>query len=141
VVAGEKAIGALFTEEQETFLEEVGGQRIDFDTLTTFGPLQAHRWRFEVPACPWRITAELWKREDGARLMEVSIKSPVIQAAVAIAGFMAFLAEVGAEQDLEQQTKTRWALSHHAALARAAAEAQAGAAGSAEGEPAALASS
>lgn len=131
VVAGEKAIGALFSEEQERLLEELGGQRIDFDTLTTLGPLQAHRWKFEDPACPWPITAELWKREDGARLMELSIKSPVAQAAVAIAGFMAFLAEVGAEQDLEQQTKTRWALSHHAALARAAAEA----------EPTALASS
>jgi hypothetical protein len=125
VVAGERSIGVLFTKEQEEFLEALGGQRIDVDDLTSFGPLMAHRWKFEDPACPWPITAELWRREDGARLMEVSIKSPVAQAAVAIAGFMAFLAEVGAEQDLEQQTKTRWALMQHAALARvAAAESQ-----------------
>ena len=45
-------------------------------------------------------------------MIEASIKSPVAQAALAIAGFMAFLAEVGAERDQEEQTKTRWALSN-----------------------------
>jgi hypothetical protein len=118
VVAGDKGIAKLFTKEQEAFLSSVGKQHIDYDSLRTLGPLQAHRWKFEDPACPWRMTAELWKREDGARLMEISIKSPVTQAAVAIAGFMAFLAEVGAERDLEQQTKTRWALNYHAEVLR-----------------------
>ena len=47
-------------------------------------------------------------------MTEVSIKAPAVQAAVAAAGFMAFLAEVGAERDNEQQTKTRWALSYYA---------------------------
>lgn len=118
VVAGEKNIAKLFTQEQEDFLASIGKQHIDYSSLIVLGPLQAHRWKFEDPACPWGMTAELWKREDGARLMEVSIKTPVIQAAVAIAGFMAFLAEVGAEQDLKQQTKTRWALQHYADLLR-----------------------
>ena len=120
VIAGNKTIARLFTREQEDFLATIGKQHIDYDTLSILGPLQAHRWKFEDPACPWRMTAELWKRQDGERLMELSIKTPVIQAAVAIAGFMAFLAEVGAEQDLKQQTKTRWALHHHAALLRKA---------------------
>jgi len=120
VVAGDKGIAKLFTQEQEDFLTAIGKQHIDYDTLSILGPLQAHRWKFDDPACPWRITAELWKRQDGARLMEMSIKTPVIQAAVAIAGFTAFLAEVGAEQDVEQQTKTRWALHHHAELLRKA---------------------
>jgi len=54
-------------------------------------------------------------------LLEVSIKAPVVQAAAAIGGFMAFLAEVGAERDNEQQTKTRWALEFYAGkLARKA---------------------
>lgn len=118
LVAGEKAISKLFTREQEDFLATIGKQQIDYDSLSILGPLQAHRWKFEDPACPWEMTAELWKREDGARLMELSIKTPVIQAAVAIAGFMAFLAEVGAERDLQQQTKTRWALEYHASLLR-----------------------
>ena len=66
---------------------------------------------------------ELWKRQDGARLMEVSIKARVAQAAVAMAGFMALLAEMGAERDLAQQTKTRWALLYHAKLLRQKAKA------------------
>ena len=47
-------------------------------------------------------------------MLEASIKAPAVQAAVATAGFMAFLAEVGADKDNEQQTKTRWAISYYA---------------------------
>ena len=46
-------------------------------------------------------------------MMELSIKAPAAQAAVAVAGFMAFLAEVGAERDAQQKTKTRWALDYY----------------------------
>ena len=45
--------------------------------------------------------------------MELSIKAPAVQAAVAVGGFMAFLAEVGAERDKNQQAKTRWALDYY----------------------------
>ena len=50
--------------------------------------------------------------------MEVSVKAPAIQAAAVMAGFMAFLAEVGAERDTNQQAKTHWALDHYAARLR-----------------------
>ena len=36
------------------------------------------------------ITGELWQRSDGARLFEVSIKVPVVQAAAASAGSWRF---------------------------------------------------
>ncbi len=119
VAVGKKGIGGLFTNEQVKFLKVVGGRSIDFDALVVFGPLESHRWQFDDPACPWTITAELWRRQDGARLMEFSIKSPIKQAAVAITGFMAFLAEVGAEQNVEEQTKTRWAMAQPAENASA----------------------
>lgn len=115
VAAGERAIQATFTAEQEEFLSTVAGRRIDFDTLAVLGPLMAQRWRFEDPACPWPMTAELWRREDGEQMLEVSIKAPIVQAAVAIGGFMAYLAEAGAERDTGEQTKTRWALDYYAA--------------------------
>ena len=89
--------------------------KIDYSTVAILGPLHAQRWNLEDRGCPWPITAELWRREDGERLMEVSIKAPIPQAAAAIGGFMAFLAEMGAERDTEQQTKTRWALEFYAA--------------------------
>ena len=129
VVAGEKRIPALFTEEQEEFLKEMAGHVPDLTQLAVLGPLHAQRWDFEDPACPWPITAELWRRADRATLMEVSVKAPAIQGAAVMAGFMAFLAEVGAERDNNQQAKTHWALDHYAARlrTRAAAKPRAGA--------------
>ncbi len=115
VVASKMSIAKLFTSAQEAFLSEMADRKIDYASLETLGPLQAHRWKFEDPACPWGITTELWKRADGARLMEMSIKAPAVQAATALGGFLAFLAEVGAEQDRTQQAKTRWALDYYAA--------------------------
>lgn len=118
VVAGEKRIASLFTREQEAFLAEVAGKAPDIGRLAVLGPLRAQRWDFEDRACPWPLTAELWVREDGATLMEASVKAPSIQAAAVMAGFMAFLTEVGAERDVHQQAKTRWALDYHAGRLR-----------------------
>jgi len=115
VASGDKPVQAVFTAEQEEFLMTVAKRKIDFAELAVLGPLLAQRWRFEDPACPWPLTAELWRREDGQQLMEVSIKAPIVQAAAAIGGFMAYLAEVGAERDDSEQTKTRWAMTYYAA--------------------------
>jgi hypothetical protein len=114
VASGKRQVKDLITREQRAFIEETAKRTIDFDRLVVLGPLRAHRWQFEDPACPWEITGELWIREDGQRMLEASIKTPAVQAAVAFAGFMAFLAEVGADRDKEQQAKTRWALSYYA---------------------------
>jgi hypothetical protein len=59
--------------------------------------------------------------------MEMSIKARVVQAAAAIGGFQAYLAELGAERDSDEQAKTRWALGFYAAKLRAAAKKQAAA--------------
>jgi hypothetical protein len=118
VADGKKGVAKLFTAEQEQFLLVMAGRQIDYSSLVALGPLEARRWKLQDKACPWPITAELWTRGDGDRLMEASIKAPVAQAAVAIGGFMAFLAEVGAERDSDQQTKTRWALDYYAAKLR-----------------------
>jgi hypothetical protein len=114
VAAGKRPIRELLTAAQKKFIERTAKRKIDFDALVVLGPLRAHRWRFEDPGCPWPITAELWIRADRDRMMEMSIKAPAPQAACAAGGFMAFLAEIGAERDREQQTKTRWALSYYA---------------------------
>jgi hypothetical protein len=114
VVAGDKGIAALFTEEQEDFLKEMSGRGADLAQLSILGPLRAQRWDFEDPACPWPITAELWRRKDGATLMEFSVKAPAVQGAAVMAGFLAFLAEVGAERDTAQQAKTHWAVDFYA---------------------------
>jgi hypothetical protein len=115
VAQGQMSIAKIFTEAQETFLQTTAGRTVDLAGLAVLGPLMAQRWQVVDAACPWPITVELWRREDGRRLVEVSIKALAVQAAVAIGGFMAFLAELGVERDKEQQTKTRWALEYYAA--------------------------
>lgn len=118
IAAGKKAIASLLTPDQEKFLASVAGREIELAGLCVLGPLRANRWEFKDPGCPWAMTAELWTRGDGKRLMEVSIKAPAVQAAAAVGGFMAFLAEVGAERDKDQQSKTRWALDYYVAAKR-----------------------
>jgi hypothetical protein len=114
VAAGKDPVASLFNEEQLLFLLSMANKKIDYAKIVMIGPTQAWRWKYNDPALPWPLTGELWQREDGARLFEVSIKVPVVQAAAAIAGFMAFLAEVGAEFDDGQQAKTRWVLDYAA---------------------------
>jgi hypothetical protein len=114
VAAGKEPIASLFSEEQLLFLLSMANKKIDYTKVVVLGPMRAWKWKYNDPALPWPITGELWKRDDGSQLFEVSIKSPVAQAPAATAGFMAFLAEVGAEHDHGLQAKTKWALEHAA---------------------------
>ena len=115
VAAGKNPISNLFTEEQLLFLLSLASKKLDYAKVVVMGPVRAWRWKVNHPGLPWPITGELWEREDGAQIFEVSIKTPVAQAAAATAGFMAFLAEAGAVEDDGQQAKTRWVLEHYAA--------------------------
>jgi len=118
VAEGKLGVAALLTEEQRRFLLEMMKLELDLARLLIMGPMQAQRWKFSDPALPWPITAELWRRDDGELIFEASIKAPVEQAAVAAGGFLAHLAEIGAERDHAQEAKTRWALEHYAGKSR-----------------------
>jgi hypothetical protein len=118
VASGELGVAALLTDEQRRFLRDVAKLEFELSRLHIMGPMRAQRWKFSDPALPWPITAELWRRDDGALILEASIKAPVEQAAVAAGGFLAHLAEIGAERDHAQEAKTRWALDHYAGRAR-----------------------
>jgi hypothetical protein len=111
----EKAsLASLLGKAQELFLAEMATIRYELADLSVLGPIESSCWKFDHPGLPWPVSAELWKRGDGATVLEVSTRVPVAQAAVANAGFFAFLAELGAERDNAQQMKTRWALDYYA---------------------------
>jgi len=111
-------VSDLFGQEQLLFLFSLANKRLDYERVVVLGPVRSWRWKYQDEGPPWPITGELWERDDGERLFEVSIKVPVAQAAAATAGFMAFLAEVGAERDAGQQAKTRWTLQYEASKHR-----------------------
>lgn len=118
VAAGDEPIGSLFTEEQINFLLSLAHRKLSYSKLIVLGPIEAFRWKLAEAALPWPLTLELWRRPDGEQIMEVSVKAPAVQAAVIYFGFMAFLAEVGAERDDNQQAKTHWALDYFAVQAK-----------------------
>jgi hypothetical protein len=121
VEAGKEPIATLFGEEQQLFLLSMAKHQLDFTNIVVLGPVQAWRWKFTDPGLPWALTTELWQRNDNARLLEVSIKVPLVQAAAARAAFVAFMAEVGADHDDGQQAKTRWTLEHYSRQPRGSA--------------------
>jgi hypothetical protein len=126
VAEGKLGVAALLTDEQRRFLLEMAKLELDLARLLVMGPMQAKRWKFSDPALPWPITAELWQRDDGELIFEASIKAPIAQAAAAAGGFLAHLAEIGAERDHAQEAKTRWALEHYAGKSRGKAAKPAG---------------
>ncbi len=117
VAAGEVPFASLFNEEQLKFVLAMAQRQFDYARVVPLGPVRAWKWKFTDPGLPWDLTVELWRRDDGERLLEASIKVSVPQAAVAIAAFGAFLRDRGAQTDECQQAKTRWALEYHAAKA------------------------
>lgn len=114
VAAGAVPIETLFTETQKQFLTDLAQHGVDFSEVQVMGPMQAWRWNFKSDGLPWKLFAELWKRDDGEQICEVSIRVPVQQAAAAKGGFMAFLAEVGADREEGQLAKTHWFLDYYA---------------------------
>ncbi|MGB3037992.1 MAG: hypothetical protein WBB72_11535, partial [Methyloceanibacter sp.] len=99
-----------FKKEHGDFLSDIGRKAInkalgrdtvDFDTLTIFGPIMAHRWEFCYAGCPWPINSELWVRCDRDRLMELSIRCPASHAAFATFGFKGLLDDIGVQRDVE----------------------------------------
>ena len=113
VAAGDKPISVLFTEDQLQFLVDLAKHPFDFSEVRVMGPMKAWRWEFKNEGLPWKLYAEVWERDDKDLICEVSIKVPVQQAAAAKGGFMAFLAEVGAEREEGQLAKTHWFLDYY----------------------------
>lgn len=110
VAAGKRDIHKLYSSDQEEFLKEMAPKPVDFEKLSNLGPIEAHRWKFKDPGLPYDITAEEWRLPDGRDLLEVSIKVKSEQLAAAVAGFNAFLDELGFGAEANQETKTRVAL-------------------------------
>jgi hypothetical protein len=123
VVAGNVPLTHLFTKAQEQFLKEMCRIRHPLAGLTMLGPVDVLWWKIAHAGVPVPMTAELWTRGDKAQMLEASIRVPSSQAAFANSGFLAFLAEVGAERENAQQAKTRWVLQYYASRIEAGARA------------------
>lgn len=108
--AGDADLASIFDQDQKQFLTRMCGISANLDALVPFGPVDVSWWKTSYTGLPVPMTAELWRRSDGATLLELSIRIDSRQAAFASGGFLAFLADLGAKPDNASQAKTRWAM-------------------------------
>lgn len=126
VAAGTRAISKLLSKDQEAFLEAFSKTAIDLDALAVLGPIATLRLETERPGLDYELTAERWTMPDGGKLLELSIKCPPDEAAVARMAFEGFLAGHGLDTHGIQQTKTKRALEGFAKRLKAECPADSG---------------
>ena len=114
VAKGKRAIGKLFSSEQERFLAEFYKGPIKFGMLRVMGPIRVLRWKPRHETFSHEVTLEEWRLPSGDDLVEVSIKAPPNKALQAQKEFEAHLRQLGLDPEGAQDTKTRAALEYFA---------------------------
>jgi hypothetical protein len=115
VAKGKRAIGKLFSTDQERFLSEFYKGSIGFEKLSVMGPIRVLRWKpKQHENFPHELTLEEWRLPNGDDLVEVSIKAPPNEALKARKEFEAHLKGLGLDPKGAQETKTRTALEYFA---------------------------
>ena len=114
VAEGKRAIGKLFSKDQERFLSEFYKGPVGFGQLRVMGPIRVLRWKPEHETFPHELTLEEWRLPNGEDLVEVSIKAPPDEALRARKDFDTHLRELGLDPEGAQDTKTRTALEYFA---------------------------
>jgi len=114
VAKGKRAIGKLFSNDQERFLGEFYKGSVKFGDLRVMGPIRVLRWKPKDKAFPHEVTLEEWRLPNGEEMVEVSIKSSPSEALQARKDFDAHLRGRGLDPEGAQETKTRTALEYFA---------------------------
>jgi hypothetical protein len=115
VAEGKRAIGKLFSNDQERFLRELYKGALDFSDLRVMGPVRVLRWKPKHESFAHELTLEEWRLPNGEDLVEVSIKAPPNEALQARKEFDAHLRALGLDPEgTPHDTKTRTALEYFA---------------------------
>lgn len=120
VAKGERAIGKLFSADQERFLTEFYKVPVGFGKLRVMGPIRVLRWKPKHESFPHELTLEEWRLPSGDDLVEVSIKASPSEALQARKAFETHLRGMGLDPEGAQETKTRTALEYFAGVIKEA---------------------
>ena len=120
VAKGKRAIGKLFSGDQERFLSEFNKDMVEFGKLRVMGPIRVLRWKPKHETFPHELTVEEWRLPSGEDLVEVSIKAPPNKALQARKEFDTHLRGLGLDPEGAQDTKTRTALEYFASILKEA---------------------
>jgi hypothetical protein len=80
----------IFSEPQRELVRALRGLELRADALGRFGPIEALTWKVDG-----RFSVEEWTFPSGTRLLEVSLRAPIAEAASARAELDRFLAARG----------------------------------------------
>jgi hypothetical protein len=114
VAKGERAIGKLFSSDQERFLREFHKGPVGFEKLSVMGPVRVLRWKPKHETFAHELTLEEWRLPNGEDLVEASIKVPPDEALKARREFDTHLRDLGLDPEGSQDTKARTALEYFA---------------------------
>ena len=120
VAKRKRAIGKLFSSDQERFLREFHKVPVGFGKLRVMGPIRVLRWKPKHETFPHELTLEEWRLPSGEELVEVSIKAPPNEALHARKEFETHLRKLGLDPEGAQDTKTRTALEYFASTLKEA---------------------
>jgi hypothetical protein len=120
VAKGKRAIGKLFSSDQERFPREFHKGPVGFGKLRVMGPIRVLRWKPKHRTFPHELTLEEWRLPNGEDLVEASIKAPPNEALEARREFDTHLWNLCHDPGGAQDTKTRTALEYFASILKQA---------------------
>ncbi len=110
VIAGQRPVSALFSNEQRAFFEAYAPRGVGLDDLAVLGPIFVLKLKATPEELKRKLVAEMWVYPDYSRILELSTKcAPEKMVQVALETRL-FLSKRGVDLTGEQQTKTRTAL-------------------------------
>jgi hypothetical protein len=115
-VAARQPLRKLFTKAQRAFFHEHAPPGIELDDLSVLGPVTAFKLKLLPAGLNRKLAVELWMYPDGSRILELSTKCAPADWFAATTEARDYLQGVGVSLTGDQETKTRVALEHFAAL-------------------------
>jgi hypothetical protein len=115
VHAGRKALPSLFSADQERFLKDCAGIRVNLSMLTLLGPVTAWRWKpiqTRAPDPTLELQAERWTVDHTLDFLELSTRVKPADADAAKSAFDELICRRGFPLDADQENKTQRVLAY-----------------------------
>ena len=109
-VSGDRALSALFSDQQQRFFAEHAPNGLGIDDLSVLGPIFLLKLKLPKSTFSRKIVVEMWLYPDGSRILELSTKCLPDEALNAAVEVRQFLEGKGIVMSGPQQTKTKAAL-------------------------------
>ena len=116
-LSGDRPLEQLFSKRQRSLLCDCGPSMIDWSSLRVLGPVDVLKVKTRVQPAGLRLVAQQWHYPDGSSLLELSTRVKPHDLRHESRRLWTFLADLGLDVAVEQQTKTERTLAFFADVA------------------------